>query len=262
MRAIVSTLRKRRKDAARALRHRLAVWKSGVEYRRLRRLGGAYEGSRCFLLANGPSLARMDLGRLRSEHVFLVNAGVNALDQGLPRATFHMVTDNNRYRRFAQDFERIAIAHDIEHRFYPFRCRRIWADLPVKGRRPFFVLSNPQRFVDRGMVIDPRHGYSGGATVLISAAQLLLFLGFDEVYILGCDLDYGGTAKYFYALGARDEQHEADPSVIARRNDMVLANRQFEIVRDFYQAQGRVIRNAGLGGNLDSLERVAFESLF
>jgi hypothetical protein len=193
--------------------------------------------------------------------VFLVNAGTNALGQGLSRASFHMVTDNNRYRRFAKEFERAAVQYDITHRFYPFRCRKNWAELPIRAKRPYFVLSNPARFVDRGMVIDPRQGYSGGATVLVSAAQLLLFLGFAEVYVLGCDLDYGGSAKYFYALGAKDEQHEADPSVVSRRNDMVLANEQFAIVREFYQSHGRVIRNAGLGGNLESLERVPFETL-
>jgi len=250
-----------RKMAARKLRHQVSVWMSGAEYRRVILLRDSFAGERCFLLANGPSLAEMDLRQLKGKRIFLVNAGTNALGQQLSSATFHMVTDNNRYRRFAAEFEKAALQHEIEYRFYPFRCRRTWAALPERATRPYFLLSNPHRFVDRGMVTDPRHGYSGGATVLVSAAQLLAFLGFSDVYVIGCDLDYGGTEKYFYALQEKDKIHETDPSVVRRRNDMVLANEHFAVVRRFYEAQGRFIANAGRGGHLETLERVAYETV-
>src|SRR3954453_10643278 len=205
----------------RRMRHLVRRWMSRDEYHRVLALKDRYIGQRCFLLGNGPSLSVMDLSPLAREEVCLVNMGIKALDAGLPRASFHMITDNNRYRRFAQECEVYARRYGIKARFYPFACRKTWAKLPDRADRPFFLLSNPAAFVDRGMVSDPRDGYSGGATVLLSALQLLFFLGFQEVYILGCDLDYDSGGKYFYALDAKDDLHEADPKVVARRNDMI-----------------------------------------
>ena len=45
--------------------------------------------------------------------------------------------------------------------------------------------------------------------MLVSVAQLLVFLGFARVYVIGCDLDYGGSSKYFYAMDTVDVVHEA-----------------------------------------------------
>jgi hypothetical protein len=251
-----------RKRLSRRLRHVVRRVISHGEYQRLLTLKDRYRGQRCFLLANGPSLAEMDLSRLAHEPVCVVNMGIKALDQGLPQASFHLITDNNRYRRFAQECEDYAIRHGIGARFFPFACRDTWRGLARQANRPYYLLSNPARFVDRGMVSDPRDGYSGGATVLLSAVQLLYFLGFESVYVMGCDLDYGGSGKYFYQLDAKDEVHEADPKVMARRHEMVLANDQFRIARRFYEENGRQLANAGVGGNLTTLPRVDFASLF
>jgi hypothetical protein len=251
-----------RKRASRRLRHLVRKWISHREMRRLMLLSDAFAGQRCFLLGSGPSLAEMDLSPLANERVCLVNMGIKALDQGLPHATFHVITDNNRYRRFASECELYGRRYGIRNRFYPFSCRKVWEALPVKYERPYFLLSNPASFRKRGMVSDPRDGYSGGSTVLLSALQLLFFLGFREVYILGCDLDYESNGTYFYALDAKDRLHEADPAVIARRRDMLVANEQFGVARRFYEDAGRILANAGHLGNLTALPRVKFEDLF
>lgn len=244
------------------LRHKLRVAAAVGECRRLQRLRGAFSGKRVFLVANGPSLGLMDLAPLAGEEVALVNMGLKALDHALPSATIHISTDNNRYRRFAADYERYAAVHHIRHRFYGWRSRRVWRELPERSQRPHFLVSHPLDIEERGCSLDPCWGYSSGSTVLVFAAQLMLFLGFEEIIIIGCDLDYGGDAKYFYALEDKDLVHEADPLVVERRQDMILANRHLAIVREFVETQGSRIVNAGVGGNLEALPRVDYTDLF
>ena len=41
--------------------------------RKLRRLKDKYKGERCFILGNGPSLAKTDLSLLRNEYTFGLN---------------------------------------------------------------------------------------------------------------------------------------------------------------------------------------------
>jgi len=63
-------------------------------------------------------------------------------------------------------------------------------------------------------------------------------------------------------LRDRDLQHENDPVVVARRSGIAEVNSHFAIVRDDFARHGFSIANAGVGGRLTSLQRVAFESLF
>jgi hypothetical protein len=259
---IFGRLLRARKRTARRLRHEVRKLVGKSEYERLLDLKDVYQGLRCVLIANGPSLLEHDLTRLANEHVCLVNMGIKILGDRLDRAEFHVITDNNRYRRFAAECEAYALAGRIKHRFYPFACRKTWQQLGLKAERPYFLMSNPQAFSKRGMVSDPRDGYSGSSTVLLSALQLIFFLGFEEVVLIGCDLDYGKNDPYFYAMSELDRKHELDASVVARRASLKHANSHFEIALRFYQDQGRRLINAGPSPNLSALPRRPFDELF
>jgi hypothetical protein len=253
-----------RRRLSRWLRRRLDRLRYRAACRRLTTLEGAFRGRRAFLVANGPSLKAMRLQPLGGEFVCLVNMGLRGAGHGIPRVDMHVLLDNNRYRRFADEVERIAEQHAVRYRFMNWGARRIWRRHARGAAEPYYILGSDRRLAVDGFADDLRAGVSGsGATVLIGASQILFFMGFSEVYVIGCDLDYGSpSGAYFYAMDALDLVHEADPNVVARRAEMQDANREFAIVRAHFEAHGRVIRNAGLGGRLETLERIAFDRLF
>src|SRR5689334_21218190 len=72
-------------------------------YRRLEAVRGIGEGRRAFLLGSGPSLATMDLAPLAAEFVCVVNMGIRAVGRQISHADMHVVSDANRYRRFAAE---------------------------------------------------------------------------------------------------------------------------------------------------------------
>jgi hypothetical protein len=251
-----------RQRVGRAVRQawRELQWHS--EFRRLERLRGIGQGRRAFLIGNGPSLASMNLTRLDGEFVCVVNMGVRAVGQSLSHADMHVVTDANRYERFAGAIEAVVLDRTVPYRFVTRRGRRAWNRLQRRGSRPYWLVMNTAKLTDVGDLPPLNGGLVTGPSVLISAAVLLQFLGFSPIYVIGCDLDYEGDGKYFYPLEEIDRIHEADPTVIGRRPGMHGVNAHFAVLRDAFAVRGQAILNAGLGGNLHTLQRVGFDSLF
>ncbi|PRX11727.1 UNVERIFIED_ORG: hypothetical protein BCL66_101221 [Martelella mediterranea] len=104
----------------------------------------------------------------------------------------------------------------------------------------------------------PWTGVAGGHTVLLSAAQIALFLGYREIYIIGCDLNYQTSQVYAYNLAG-------DGDGKAARDDKLMAantNAGFRRLLQDAEPTGVLIANAGIGGYLLSLPRVNFENLF
>jgi hypothetical protein len=232
------------------------------EYRRLEQVRGVGEGRRAFLVGSGPSLRTMDLSLLDDEFVCVVNMGVRAVGTVLSHADMHVVTDTNRYRRFAGEIEAAALAHPIGYRFMSRRVRRVWGGLPERANQPFFIVPHTAKLTDLGDVPPLSEGLVRASSVLISGAVLLDFLGFSPIYVIGCDLDYDTQGKYFYDMGALDIVHENDPGVIKRRTETLSVNEHFAILRDALARRGHAIVNAGVGGNLNSLPRAEFTRLF
>jgi hypothetical protein len=249
--------------ARKHLRFRLTQALFSHEYLQLRALKDTYRGRRGFIVANGPSLKSMNLCFLKNEFVCILNNGGQAIGGMLPHADMHVVFDNNKYRRFAAEFESVALTNSIPYRFFNFKLRKDWKKLDQRSNRPYFIIGNPRPLLEGGFVRDPWRGYGDCATVVLPAVQIMYYMGFSEIYVLGVDLDYESQGPYFYSLGAKDRVHEQDPKVQGRRAASIPhADEEFALVLRVMQADGRKLVNAGVGGRLDALPRVNFAALF
>jgi hypothetical protein len=139
-------------------------WRS--EYRRLERLRGIGRGRRAFLLGNGPSLAAMDLRRLDGEFVCVANMGIRAVGEGLSHADMHVVTDANRYERFAEEIEAVALSKTVPYRFVTRRGRRAWRGLRHRASRPYWLVINTLKLMDCGDVPSLSRGLVSGRPCL------------------------------------------------------------------------------------------------
>ena len=246
---------RRLRRASRKLRWR-------VERRRLDNYRSHTLGRRAFLVGSGPSLEKLDLKMLDGEFVCVVNLGLRAVGTVIPHADMHVLNDVHCFDRYGEEIEDLVRRHNIKMRFLNQRLQAKWRRLDNRAARPVFVLVEESMVRLTGSIPPIEEGMARGATVLISAASLLKALGFAEVYVLGCDLDYDLPQKYAYTLSPQDEEHEQSPEIRHRRGDMIHVNQEFAVMRAAFEQDGKTILNAGYGGNLHSLERVAFESLF
>jgi hypothetical protein len=212
-----------------------------------------HNGDRCFLIGNGPSLAKLDLSKLEGELAFTVNRGYLAASIGLPKTPYYVITDPLTYAPYSDEVRRA----EVGLRFY----RADVCDLPeyrdafdkeAAVRVPFHRAPT----MDEGYFAeDPTTGVFRGFTVLLDAAQLAFMMGFRQVYVVGCDLDYHQADTHVYGTGPIEQARLNVMPIPRVLTAMAVAARVFE-------RHGRVFANAGVGGRLDTIPRVAFASLF
>lgn len=212
-----------------------------------------HKGERCFLIGNGPSLGMLDLTRLEGELAFTVNRGYLAASIGLPTTPYYVITDPLTYAPYFQEVRRAQVGM----RFY----RADVCDLPEYRdaldpepavRVPFHRTPT----MDEGYFAeDATTGVFRGFTVLLDAAQLAFMMGFTQVYVIGCDLDYHQGHTHVYGAGPIEQARlnvMPIPKVLAA---MTVAGRVFE-------RHGRIFANAGVGGRLDTIPRIGYSTLF
>lgn len=212
-----------------------------------------HAGTRAFVIGNAPSLARLDLPKLGGELALTVNRGYLAAGQGLPRAPYHVVSDPLTYEPYAGEFRHA----DVGCRFYRADVCDTPAYRDAPDREPVvrFPFHRAPTMDEGHFAIDATTGTYRGFTAVLDAVQLAFLMGSRDIYIIGCDLDYGGERTHVYGTGPV-EQARRDvmpiPRVLAA---MTVAER---VIRDH---GGRLV-NAGVGGRLDVLPRVSFDALF
>jgi hypothetical protein len=224
-------------------------------------LSGIYFGRRVFLVANGPSIKEMNLKPLSKELICTVNMGLRAVGGQIPHCDFHVLSDKNRYLRFSKEIEGLLKKNPVKVRFLEWHSKKIYLNYRSQPQPIFFEVVR-ENILERGCPNDPFSGMSSCSTIVLLAAQLLIHMGFLEIYILGCDLNYAEKSAYFYQLTQLDSAHECDPKVVERRTLMTNSNQEFKILRAYAESKGVKLINVGVGGNLLALDRLSFESLF
>lgn len=119
--------------------------------------------------------------------------------------------------------------------------------------------------------IDLTKPIPGVLSVSVLALEIALFMGFKEIYLLGCDHTWAsnfGVTSHFY---------KESESILATRpgysewtgydmGDQFHTNwllwNQYKALRNYFQPRGVNIYNATAGGALDVFPRVHYETLF
>lgn len=223
---------------------------------------------RCFIVGNGPSVKQQDLTLLRGETTFVMNSFFLHADYERIRPTFHCAVDpvavagTESNLSWLRDFERhggdTTLLFSIEgHEL--FRRHGLFAN-----RNVHFILHSDQG-CDTGRIhCDLTRPLPGVACVTLSCILTACYMGFREVYLLGCDHDWLGTpsmVNHFY-----DKNPHYSESIAMYPYETLLETtlslwRSYRRVREFALGRGTRIYNATRGGFLDVFPRVEYESL-
>lgn len=158
---------------------------------RLLCLKDAYKGHRSFIMGNGPSLNKMDLNVFKNEYVWGSNRSYLLFDRINWRPSFYVAVDKRVVPDNAVEINRLA--HDLQSTqfFFPtvFRYDRV-----INSRENLFWF-NEKPYTEgadafENFSLDPTISISSVRTVTISALQLAVFLGFNPIYLIGCDTSY------------------------------------------------------------------------
>lgn len=238
----------------------------------LRSWRNKYQGRRCFILGNGPSLAKMNLDPLRHE----ITMGCNAIYKKYPEWGWH-----NNYL-FFEDTEQTEIRGPeigkvkgpiklaATYNAYAFKADSDTLFFEARRADPFYWQHLHPRFSD-----EFEHIVYIASTVTYIALQFAYHLGCNPVYLIGVDHNYGRLNEFFEPgkIEVTEENYPLvqqchyDPNYY-KIGDVIgvphlnLMEDGYRKAREVFEANGRQIFNAGIDSHLDIFERCDYEALF
>ncbi|MQQ09595.1 glycosyltransferase [Epibacterium sp. SM1979] len=228
----------------------------------LNSLRNRYQGQRCFVLGNGPSLTVADLDRLKDEITFAANKIYLCFDETDWRPTFYSVEDllvaqNCRAEILALDgTTKIFADHMLP--YLPRQANHTYARWlpPMDNRSPFREFSN-----------DLTKGICWGSTITYSMLQMAVHMGFKEIFILGLDHSYvEPKTKQDGALVSEGEINHFHPDYRKpgeKWHYPVLdrLEHSYEYAKDFCDSIGVKVFNASRFSKLETFPRADLDEV-
>ena len=221
----------------------------------LKGLKDKYKGKRCFITCTGPSLTIADLELLKNEYVFGMNSICLIHDKTEWKPDFYGIQDYEVFRKIKDTL----LTTDNGLVFAPYSYKE---DFNTPENWIYFHISGAYHLYDRYY---KGHFYSkfsddcyvtvyDGFTITYSIMQLAMYMGFDELYLLGADCSYFGKKQHFIDHGNYTPAWDA--LTVPDR-----LNASYSEAKRYAEMHNIKIYNATRGGCLELFERVKLEDV-
>lgn len=207
-------------------------------------------GEECFIIATGPSLTISDLELIKGYKSFSVNSIIKSFDKTSWRPDYYLVSDKIPFKAIKQsidkkDFEEIFLAKGIGK-----LSEAVYFSLNNISRAKCQMTGNyiKKLYPSKNL----KKTFNNAPSVIFSAIQLAVYMGFKKIYLLGQDCNYSSKnshsniASVQYSIKAT--QKEADNMIDV-----------FSNFACFYKDKDIKIYNCTRGGNLEVFERLDLE---
>ncbi len=227
--------------------------KTDEKYTKIRSFKDLYNGKRCFIIATGPSLTYDDLNKLKNEITFSMNSIIKTFDKTDWRPTFYGIQDRDVFGAMEELIkstlsENVFVA-DILERYYDLPDSFI--RFPYDGE---YHLYNGKLGVPNAKFSNDAYSIVyDGYSITYSLIEIAVYMGFKEIYLLGCDCSYPkGKKNHFVESGFIDKNASSNP--VRMRTAFACAN-------DYAKANNIKIYNATRGGELETFPRVNLDDI-
>lgn len=229
-----------------------------------------YKGERCFIIGNGPSLNKHDLSLLEGEYTFAVNSFYYKTQETGFRPTFFVVEDSSVMKENAEQIRN----YEAPFKFFPTNYRSLHPDAEnvffFNMNRGFYEKTSPNYCVPRFSTDASQILYCGQSVTYINL-QLAFFMGFTEVHLIGMDFDYVIPKEHERSgdliLSTTDDPNHFHKDYFGagktwKDPKLERVGMNYKQAKVSYEAVGRKIYNATIGGKLEIFERSDYNSLF
>lgn len=236
--------------------------------KRLASFRGKHRGERCFLIGNGPSLTLQDLEAIKDEVTFSCNLIYRVFDRTSWRPTYHCITD----RVFSR-----TVLGEIKENIHGtlFTNHELFSSLkhPPKNMVSTYTLTEDTYFVHGDLL---SYYVSSRATVMSYMIELAMYMGFQEIYLIGVDCSNGFVETNGHFISGYENERmlkieRGRAKRLVKGEDKSLealgdyrvdrAMYAYEVLRKYADRKGIRIYNATRGGHLEAFERVRLEDV-
>lgn len=221
----------------------------------IKKLYNSHKDERCFIVATGPSLLMEDLEKIKNEYSFSMNSIIKAFSKTKWRPNFYMIQDEYVYDKLEQELSKIAEQENfiiasggiIPQKYTSAKIYKEFA-LHYLNHKMFHRKGYGEfKFSDDcySMIYD-------GYTVTFSVLQMACYMGFKEIYLLGCDCNYNLSKSHFIDYGHHD------PKAAIMGDKMIYGHYEF---KKFADSKGIKVINCTRGGMLEVYPRRDLETV-
>lgn len=221
-------------------------------------------GGTCFIVCNGPSLTASDLDKLALSGIesFGTNRIYNIYKDTIWRPTYVSIFDQG----LMYDKESLRAISEAQPKCFFLNKNAAYTARDLKCNLSLIDCDWSKKLLkEPNFSINAAEGIYGIGTVTYSCIQIAYYLGFRKIYIIGADNKYPWTHM-------KDGSHKFDESLqsyfsgleqIVKKPAMGATwemNVAYDYAESLSKELGLKIYNATRGGNLNSFERIDFET--
>ena len=221
-------------------------------FEKMKILKDKHKGDRCFIVATGPSLLIEDLDKIKNEITFSMNSIFFAFDETDWRPTYYGIQFPEFFDKYRSYIDHL----EVEAKFvgdYIAKQAKLTDDYYIY---PLNMLNHnrSKKKYHYNFSADPFKDVYSGHTITYSLMQIAVYMGFEEIYLIGVDCNYpSNTNTHFKDYGI------VDPLSSTAGERMICAFKEAKKYADRHKIN---IYNATRGGMLEVFERVDLDKLF
>ncbi len=218
-------------------------------------LKNRHQGQRVVLVANGPSLNKMNLSFLKDE----ITIGLNKIYLGFNTFCFYP-----RYYVAVNDKVIVQSAEQIKQ----LSCVKFISDRNAQLIPETALTYHINTSISERFSYDISRGVGEGWTVTYAALQIAFYLGFSEVILIGMDhrYEYSGLPNEACRMDGPDLNHFSKDYFGYGKTwdnpDLANSEESYRIAREIFKQAGRRIIDATLDGACTVFEKVLYQNLF
>lgn len=224
---------------------------------KLKKFYNIHKGKRCFVIANGPSLNKIDFKMLESEYTIGMNR-IYLMEKvnGFKPNYLVCIDKKSQLLQFTDEYN-----NQDGICFYEWDLRNKFD----KKDNFYFIKSKFSPKFSGNVLKEP---FGSGMSVSYTCLQLAYYMGFSEVYIIGKDHSFNTNQKAGIAVkndNDDDNHFIKDYYKKGQRWDVPDYKSEefaYSLARRAFEENGRIIKDATIGGKLNVFEKVDFNKLF
>jgi len=239
-----------------------------------RELAKHHAGERCFILGCGPSIKQQNLKLLKNETCiavsnFFVHPDYATIEpQYYCIAPYHAPITEAAWQKWMKELNEAT--GDVKMFFSLTDRHRKPRNGFFAGKQIYYLKfgASWDELAARG--VDITHPVPAPQSVTIMALHIAIYMGFQQIYLLGCDHDWIfhlNVSKHFYdenqhALNRDGYNEWFGEDLESNFLDYIKLWQQYKAIRRIGTRQAVRIYNATAGGLLDLFPRVSYETVF
>lgn len=228
----------------------------------LKKYKGIHSGQTCFFIGNGPSLKAEDLDALSEAGypTFAFNRIFYIFDKTNWRPTYYISQDE----KMLDGCKNEVSALELKHKFIPANLRWYF-DINIDNAEEFYL--DGDKGADFGFSDDISHSVCWASTVMYTAAQFAVYMGFKKIYLIGVDHHFhisrdregnvvvdNSVKDYFTDKYNQDKDKLVIPSTDISTDTYVA-------MKKYCDERGIQVFNATRGGKLEVFPRIDFDKI-